>query len=123
MESNDSPEIPDRGEISDIPGLLSGEGRSSSTTITTTTAGTKTRTKKNQQKKEEENLHGLAGGQARGKQTDKHAYSLMQESECHSGGVCLARITGTDKQPRGVIDIPCPAFASIAHRERERKTA
>ena len=24
MESNDSPEIPDRGEISDIPGLPSG---------------------------------------------------------------------------------------------------
>ena len=26
MESNDSPEIPDRGETSDIPGLPSGEG-------------------------------------------------------------------------------------------------
>ena len=25
MESNDSPEIPDRGEASDIPSLLSGE--------------------------------------------------------------------------------------------------
>ena len=25
MESNDSPEIPDRGETSDIPGLPSGE--------------------------------------------------------------------------------------------------
>ena len=25
MESNDSPEIPDRGEISDIPGLPSGD--------------------------------------------------------------------------------------------------
>ena len=27
MESNDSPEIPDRGETSDIPGLPSGEGK------------------------------------------------------------------------------------------------
>ena len=27
MESNDSPEIPDRGETSDIPGLPSGEER------------------------------------------------------------------------------------------------
>ena len=26
MESNDSPEIPDRGETSDIPGLPSGAG-------------------------------------------------------------------------------------------------
>ena len=26
MESNDSPEIPDRGEASDIPGLPSGDG-------------------------------------------------------------------------------------------------
>ena len=27
MKSNDSPEIPDRGETSDIPGLPSGEER------------------------------------------------------------------------------------------------
>ena len=27
MESNDSPEIPDRGETSDIPGLPSGVGK------------------------------------------------------------------------------------------------
>ena len=31
MESNDSPEIPDRGETSDIPGLPSGEERETHT--------------------------------------------------------------------------------------------
>ena len=32
MESNDSPEIPDRGETSDIPGLPSGERRRKNST-------------------------------------------------------------------------------------------
>ena len=31
MESNDSPEIPDRGETSDIPGLPSGGGSDTET--------------------------------------------------------------------------------------------
>ena len=36
MESNDSPEIPERGETSDIPGLPSGSVRVSSETIVMT---------------------------------------------------------------------------------------